>query len=181
MTDWVVEPQQSPLRGTVPVASDKSIVHRAILFGAIAEGRSRITGARIGDDHRSTIAALRALGVAIDVDPKAHTVDIGGVGLDGFTEPSTSLDCGNSGTTMRLLAGMLAPQRFRTVLVGDASLMTRPMARIAKPLRERGARIEGKAHPKRIGEITAPLETLHSLCRTCSRQSPTSLRSRAHK
>jgi 3-phosphoshikimate 1-carboxyvinyltransferase len=158
LTDLIVEPQKTPLRGIVPVASDKSIVHRAILLGALAEGASRIEGAMIGDDHRSTIGALRACGVAVEIDEQAHRIVVHGNGLERLSEPPIPLDCGNSGTTMRLLAGILAAQRFKSVLVGDPSLSGRPMARIANPLRQRGARIEGKQHPKKVGEITAPLE-----------------------
>lgn len=157
MTDLVVHPAEGPLRGIVPVASDKSIVHRAIMFGALAVGTSRITKAWLGDDHRSTIGVLRALGVAIDVDESAKSVTIAGKGLAGLSAPAGDLDCGNSGTTMRLMAGVLAPQRFASTLVGDASLMKRPMARIAHPLRQRGARIEGRPSAKKVGEITAPL------------------------
>jgi len=158
LTDLIVEPQKTPLRGIVPVASDKSIVHRAILLGALGEGASRIEGAMIGDDHRSTIGALRACGVAIEIDEVAHRIVVHGNGLERLSAPKDPLDCGNSGTTMRLLAGILAAQRWKSVLIGDPSLSGRPMARIANPLRQRGARIEGKQHPKKVGEITAPLE-----------------------
>ncbi|MFO0619368.1 MAG: 3-phosphoshikimate 1-carboxyvinyltransferase [Polyangiaceae bacterium] len=157
MTDLVVHPAAGPLRGIVPVASDKSIVHRAIMFGALADGTSTVTKAWIGDDHRSTIDVFRALGVEIDVDEKAKTVSLRGRGLDGLSAPTRELDCGNSGTTMRLMAGILAAQRFASTLVGDASLNRRPMARIATPLRQRGARIEGRPSEKKVGEITAPL------------------------
>lgn len=158
MTDLVVHPATSPLQGIVPAASDKSIVHRAILFGSLATGTSRIGKARIGEDHRSTISILRAMGAAIAVDDEASTITIEGHGLDGLVAPEVPLDCGNSGTTMRLVAGILAAQRFRSTLVGDASLMKRPMARIATPLRLRGARIEGAIDPRKVGEITPPLE-----------------------
>lgn len=141
----------------MPVASDKSIVHRAVMFGALATGRSTITKAWIGDDHRSTIDVFRALGVEIEIDEKAHAVVLHGKGLHGLSAPLRDLECGNSGTTMRLMAGVLAPQRFQSTLVGDASLMRRPMLRIAKPLRQRGARVEGQSSPKKVGEITAPL------------------------
>lgn len=157
MTDLIVHPAAGPLRGIVPVASDKSIVHRAVMFGALAEGTSTLQKAWIGDDHRSTIDVFRALGVEIDVDDKARTVVCRGRGLGGLSAPSRDLDCGNSGTTMRLMAGVLAPQRFASTLVGDASLMKRPMARIATPLRQRGARIEGRPSERKVGEITAPL------------------------
>jgi 3-phosphoshikimate 1-carboxyvinyltransferase len=169
MTDLVVEPQAAPLRGLVPVPSDKSITHRALLLSAIARGTSRIrTGgegaaakatsaaAQLGEDNRSTMAALRALGVGIE--ERAGELVVEGVGIEGLREPGDALDCGNSGTTMRLLMGMLAAQRFRSVLVGDASLSRRPMARVATPLRLRGARVEGRIDPKRVGELTAPLE-----------------------
>ena len=156
MTDLRIAPQSSPLRGSVPVPSDKSITHRALLFAAIAEGRSVIWASKMGEDNRATLAALRALGVA--AEEETDRITLSGGGLYGLSEPAGELDCGNSGTTMRLLAGLLAAQRFRSVLVGDASLSRRPMGRIAKPLRLRGARIEGRADPRKIGEITAPLE-----------------------
>lgn len=158
MTDLLVHPAIAPLQGVVPAASDKSIVHRAILFASLATGTSRVDKARIGDDHRSTVSILRAMGVRIDVDESKGALVIEGVGLEGLRAPSAPLDCGNSGTTMRLTAGLLAAQRFASTLVGDASLMRRPMARIATPLRLRGARIEGAIDPKRVGEITPPLE-----------------------
>jgi 3-phosphoshikimate 1-carboxyvinyltransferase len=157
VTDLVVHPAKKPLVGIVPAASDKSIVHRAILFGALATGTSRITKARIGDDHRSTVGILRAMGVPIVVDEVEGTITLEGRGLDGLAPPATPLDCGNSGTTMRLAAGLLAAQPFASTLVGDASLTRRPMARIATPLRLRGARIEGVLDPKKVGEITPPL------------------------
>lgn len=156
MTDLLISPQTAPLRGVVPVPSDKSITHRALILGALAFGESTIRASRIGEDNRSTLAALAAMGVQIRED--GEVLRVTGVGLDGLREPSSAIDCGNSGTTMRLLAGVLAAQRFKTVLVGDASLSKRPMARIAKPLRLRGARIEGALSPKKVGEITPPLE-----------------------
>ena len=157
MTDLWIHPATSPLRGIVPAASDKSIVHRAILFASLARGMSRITKARLGDDHRSTIGILRAMGVTIVANDAEGWVTIEGRGLEGLTAPETALDCGNSGTTMRLVAGILAAQRFQTTLIGDASLSKRPMARIATPLRLRGARIEGVLNPRKVGEITPPL------------------------
>lgn len=156
MTDLLISPQTAPLRGVVPVPSDKSITHRALILGALAFGESEIRASRMGEDNRSTLAALVAMGVQIRED--GELLRVTGVGLDGLREPASAIDCGNSGTTMRLLAGVLAAQRFKTVLVGDASLSKRPMARIAKPLRLRGARIEGALSPKKVGEITPPLE-----------------------
>ncbi|MBK8937217.1 MAG: 3-phosphoshikimate 1-carboxyvinyltransferase [Polyangiaceae bacterium] len=156
MTDLVVEPQHKPLTGVVPVPSDKSITHRALLLAAIAEGESVVVCPHMGEDNRSTLAAIRALGAR--VSEQGAELRITGTGLLGLTAPAEPIDCGNSGTTMRLLAGVLAAQRFRTVLIGDASLSRRPMARIVGPLRQRGARLEGALDPSRPGDVTAPLE-----------------------
>jgi 3-phosphoshikimate 1-carboxyvinyltransferase len=153
--DLVVHPAQGPLSGSVPVPGDKSIAHRAILLAGLAAGTSRITGGALGEDNIATLGALRAMGVRASEDAGELVVE--GVGLDGLRAPEVALDCGNSGTTMRLLAGILAAQRFATELTGDASLSRRPMARVAAPLRLRGARIEGVLDTKRPGEITAPL------------------------
>ena len=117
MTDLLVHPAASPLRGIVPAASDKSIVHRAILFASLAKGMSRIQKARIGDDHRSTIGILRAMGVSIVANDAEGWITIEGRGLEGLVAPTGPLDCGNSGTTLRLVAGILAAQRFQSTLV----------------------------------------------------------------
>ncbi len=156
MTRIVVHPVQGPLRGSVPVPSDKSIGHRALLFGALADGVSRIRDFSRGEDNLSTAGALRTMGVQID-EVSPSEVHVHGRGLFGLSAPTRDLDCGNSGTTMRLLCGVLAAQPFDSTLVGDASLTKRPMNRIAVPLRRRGANIEGAPHPKKAGEITAPL------------------------
>jgi 3-phosphoshikimate 1-carboxyvinyltransferase len=156
VTELLVAPATRPLLGVVPVPGDKSITHRALMLAALADGSSKIRSLRMGVDNRTTAAVLRALGVRIEAESD-DTVVVHGVGLSGLSAPAEPLDCGNSGTTMRLLAGILAAQPFRSVLTGDASLRGRPMARIATPLRARGARIEG-AMGKRPGEITAPLE-----------------------
>lgn len=159
MLRLVVTPQRAPLVGSVPVPSDKSIGHRALLFAALTNGTCEIRGFSHGEDNVSTARALAAMGVAIEGldDPSARTVRVRGVGLFGLREPSAPLDCGNSGTTMRLLCGLLAAQPFVSTLVGDASLSRRPMLRVVAPLRERGAKIEGAAHAKRAGDLTAPL------------------------
>ena len=114
---------------------DKSISHRALMLNAIAVGRARVTGLSPGADLASTASCLRALGVAIEGDL------VEGRGLDGLRPPAGPLDCGNSGTTMRLLAGILAGRPFTTTLVGDESLSGRPMGRVAEPLRLMGARV----------------------------------------
>jgi len=155
MADFVVTPSSSPLRGSVPLPSDKSIGHRAFLLAGLARGESIVRVRHPGEDVLATLAAMRALGAVAEERGDAHHVV--GRGLDGLHAPAGPIDCGNSGTTMRLLAGMLAGQRFATTLIGDASLSSRPMDRVARPLRMRGARIEGQVDPRRVGEITAPL------------------------
>ena len=161
MPDLLIHPAERPLVGSVPVPGDKSIAHRAILLAGIASGTCRVRGGALGEDNVSTLAALRSMGVGSTQTDTPERPDgvltIEGVGLDGLRAAEGPIDCGNSGTTMRLLAGVLAAQRFASELVGDASLSRRPMARVATPLRLRGARIEGRIDPRRPGEITAPL------------------------
>jgi 3-phosphoshikimate 1-carboxyvinyltransferase len=124
------------------VPGDKSISHRAALFNALGTGRASVTNFSPGADCASTLGCLRALGVP--VHQEGHVLTVQGVGLDGLQEPAGVLDCGNSGTTMRLMAGMLAGADRFAVLTGDASLIGRPMARVVEPLRRAGARIEGR-------------------------------------
>ncbi|HEX2112671.1 MAG TPA: 3-phosphoshikimate 1-carboxyvinyltransferase [Gaiellaceae bacterium] len=128
------------LRGDIAVPGDKSISHRALLVAALAEGESEIRGFGASADTLATAAAVRALGASVDlVDEMAR---VGGVGLHGLRVPSAALDCGNAGTLMRLLAGILAGQDGRFELVGDESLSRRPLERVAEPLRQMGARVE---------------------------------------
>jgi 3-phosphoshikimate 1-carboxyvinyltransferase len=128
------------IRGDIAVPGDKSVSHRALLLGAIADGESEIEGFGASKDTLSTAAAVRALGAGVEVE--GDRVRIEGVGLRGLREPAGPLDCGNAGTLMRLLPGILAGQEGRFELVGDESLSTRPMERIAEPLRTMGARVE---------------------------------------
>ena len=122
------------LSGHVRVPGDKSISHRALLFGAIAEGQTTIEGLLPAEDPISTAACLRAMGVTISPIKDGETITVQGVGLDGLQEPSEVLDCGNSGTTMRLMLGLLAGRDGRHfVLSGDASLRRRPMQRVGSP------------------------------------------------
>jgi 3-phosphoshikimate 1-carboxyvinyltransferase len=144
------------LSGDVSVPGDKSIGHRAVLFSAIADGRAVVRGLSGGEDNRSTIGVLRALGVDIR-DVEHGVVEVHGRGLDGLREPAGDLDCGNSGTSMRLFAGLLSSRRFRSRLVGDQYLHARPMKRVAEPLGKMGARIAGQAG-KKAGEVYPPLE-----------------------
>ena len=129
------------LVGHVAVPGDKSISHRAVLIGALCEGRTRVSGFGRSADTESTIAAVRALGVEVE-EHDVDTLTVHGVGLRGLVEPAAPVDCGNAGTLMRLLAGLVAGQKGRFELVGDQSLSTRPMERVAEPLRRMGARVE---------------------------------------
>jgi 3-phosphoshikimate 1-carboxyvinyltransferase len=128
------------IRGALQVPGDKSISHRTLLVGAIADGETAATGFGSSTDTLATAAALRHLGVEIEVD--GHRVNVDGVGLRGLVEPDEAIDCANAGTLMRLLAGILAGQEGHFVLTGDESLSRRPLERIAEPLRQMGARIK---------------------------------------
>jgi 3-phosphoshikimate 1-carboxyvinyltransferase len=128
-----------PLRGLLRVPGDKSISHRAAILGGIASGVTRVSGFLRAEDCLSTLRCLRALGVAIDEQHDALEIHGG-----PLAEPADVLDVGNSGTTIRLLSGVLAGQPFHSVLTGDASIRRRPMARVAEPLRQMGARISGR-------------------------------------
>ncbi|MBL8259018.1 MAG: 3-phosphoshikimate 1-carboxyvinyltransferase [Candidatus Competibacteraceae bacterium] len=129
------------LRGRLRVPGDKSISHRAIMFGALAEGVTTVDGFLEGEDCLATLGAFRAMGARID-GPERGRVVVHGVGLHGLRAPAGPLDMGNSGTSMRLLSGILAGQAFDTVLTGDASLTRRPMRRVTEPLARMGAKIE---------------------------------------
>ncbi len=131
----------APLVGTMRVPADKSLTHRALIFSALANGQSVVTARGAGEDNLSTARVLRELGVSILRDGDTFTID--GVGPRGLKSPSQPLDCGNSGTTMRLMAGVLAGAGVSSTLVGDDSLMKRPMGRVCKPLRQLGAEIRG--------------------------------------
>jgi 3-phosphoshikimate 1-carboxyvinyltransferase len=141
--DEVVVGGARPLRGRVRVPGDKSISHRALLFAALAEGRSTITGLATGADVAATRAALERLGVRIKGPTERFTVTASGV--DGLREADGVIDCANSGTSMRTLSGLLAGRPFLSVLDGDNSLRGRPMARVVEPLRAMGVAIDGRA------------------------------------
>jgi len=132
------------IQGEARVPGDKSISHRSIMLGSIAEGTTHVTGFLEGEDALATVAAFRAMGVVID-GPHRGEVVIHGVGLRGLRAAPGPVDLGNSGTSMRLLAGLLAGQEFDSELTGDQSLCSRPMGRVIKPLRLMGAQIEGAA------------------------------------
>jgi 3-phosphoshikimate 1-carboxyvinyltransferase len=137
-----------PLRGHVRVPGDKSISHRALLLGAIAEGTSRVKGFLPGADCLATLRAVQALGVEVE-EPTPTTLVVHGRGLHGLREPDDVLDCGGSGTTMRLLTGMLAGQPFTSVLTGNAQLRRRPMGRVVEPLQCMGATVLGRQGARR--------------------------------
>jgi len=142
----------NPLQGELTVPGDKSISHRAIMLAALADGVSRIDGFLEGEDARATCAIFRQLGVRIEI-PEPGVRIVHGVGIDGLRTPDAALDCGNAGTGMRLLTGLLAGQSFDSTLIGDASLCKRPMRRVMAPLAQMGAHIEaepGDLPPLRI-------------------------------
>ena len=133
----------SNLKGTIRVPGDKSISHRSIMFGALAEGVTHVTGFLAADDCISTMHCFEALGVEIERLSESE-LKIHGVGVKGLMEPSVILDTGNSGTTTRILTGILAGQNLFAVMTGDASIRKRPMARVVEPLRLMGAQIWGR-------------------------------------
>ena len=149
--------RSTALRGRCTVPGDKSISHRALLFGALSDGPVAISGLGLGGDNLSTARALAALGVAVDVDAEGGEARVVGAGFDGLRAAAHALDCGNSGTTIRLMTGLLAGRPFESVLEGDASLTRRPMRRLAEPLRQMGATVEGRGEPARPGDIFPPL------------------------
>ncbi|SMN11897.1 5-Enolpyruvylshikimate-3-phosphate synthase [uncultured Candidatus Thioglobus sp.] len=139
MSQFIAQPSHS-LLGAIKVPGDKSISHRSIMLGSLSEGITKVSGFLQGEDALSTLKAFQAMGVKIERE--GDNVTIHGVGLHGLKEPSKPLDLGNSGTSMRLMSGILAAQKFDCELVGDVSLSKRPMGRIIDPLTDMGAVIE---------------------------------------
>ena len=130
-----------PLKGSIKVPGDKSISHRSIMLGSIAEGVTRVSGFLEGEDSLATLNAFRDMGVQIERNGSNVVID--GVGMRGLKEPKNPLNLGNSGTSIRLMSGLLSAQNFDSELCGDESLSTRPMGRVINPLREMGADISG--------------------------------------
>ncbi|MEY3358874.1 MAG: 3-phosphoshikimate 1-carboxyvinyltransferase, partial [Pseudomonadota bacterium] len=154
--------RSSGLHGLLRVPGDKSISHRAIIFGALAEGPTHVSGFLEGEDTLATARIFSQLGVRIET-PDAQSRIIHGVGLHGLQASAAPLDCGNAGTGMRLLTGLLCAQAFDSVLIGDASLSQRPMARVINKLEAMGARIsarEGNYAPLHVhgGQHLRPVE-----------------------
>lgn len=164
MASFTINPGPA-LRGTITVPGDKSVTHRAVMLTALAEGTSVVSRYCRGEDCLNTMRALQALGIRIDEAP--HELTVHGKGLWGLSEPSGPIDCGNSGTGIRLLAGLLAGQDFFTLLTGDESVRRRPMGRVVKPLRDMGAVIAGR----KGGEL-APLAITGTRLHGINYQSP---------
>jgi len=151
-TDYIVQPG-GQLSGSFRVPGDKSISHRSIMFGSIADGTTHVSGFLQGEDSLNTLRAFRAMGVEIDGPTAEGEVTIQGVGIDGLKPPAAPIDLGNSGTSIRLMSGLLAGQAFDVELRGDRSLSKRPMKRVTEPLALMGARIdtaEGGKPPLRV-------------------------------
>ncbi|MCG8420165.1 MAG: 3-phosphoshikimate 1-carboxyvinyltransferase [Proteobacteria bacterium] len=177
MTSFTVQPVAGPLSGYAEVPGDKSIAHRALLLGGLVHGEVRVTGIGSGGDNQKSARAMAAMGVSIESvagrdDTATQQISsrhsgtaghrpvgellIRGTGVDGLQAPGGDIDCGNSGTTMRLLCGLLAGQTFATTLFGDASLSGRPMRRVIDPLADMGASISGSSG-ERSDEVYPPL------------------------
>jgi len=139
-----IDPIQTPLGGEIAVPGDKSIAHRAVILGSIAKGRTRIFNLSGGDDNSRTVKAFRQMGVAIERDEAALVIE--GKGWAGLRAPERPIDCGNSGTTMRLMTGVLAGRPFHSELDGDGSLRQRPMQRVIDPLCRMGAQLRSKTN-----------------------------------
>lgn len=148
------------LQGTFPIPSDKSISHRSVMLGSLALGTTHISNFLMGDDCLSTIKCFRQLGVPIEI--KGDTVTVEGKGLRGLSPSQEILDCGNSGTTVRLISGILSGQSFSTTLTGDASIQKRPMKRIIHPLSQMGATLVAKED--NFCPMTIHPHTLKGIC-----------------
>lgn len=150
------------LNGTLRVPGDKSISHRSIMLGSLAEGETKVTGFLNGDDCLATLNAFRAMGVNI-IENSATSLTIEGVGLQGLKQPKTNLDMGNSGTSMRLMSGLMSGQAFDVTLTGDASLSTRPMRRVILPLTQMNATLSGAEGdtPPLVIKGNAQLKAIH--------------------
>jgi 3-phosphoshikimate 1-carboxyvinyltransferase len=173
----IVEPAKQPLDGTVTVPGDKSIGHRALLFSLLSATPVRVRGLGDGADNGRSARAITALGATIARDGDALV--IAGTGLRGMCAPAAPIDCGNSGTTIRLLCGLLAGQRFRATLVGDDSLSKRPMRRVMDPLAQMGASIvadgAGGTPPLAIGPAAGPLRAIDYVLPMASAQVKTAV------
>lgn len=169
--------KKGALKGTVTIPGDKSISHRAVMFGALSEGRTEVTNFLQGADCLSTIRCFGQLGIEIHNDVASDTVTIQGKGLYGLTKPVDILDVGNSGTTMRLISGILCGQSFPVTLTGDDSIRRRPMGRVMTPLSQMGADIKSEAENdlaplliNQSGDGNVKLKGIHYLSPVASAQ-----------
>ena len=156
MKQLTVSPLKNPIKTTINVPPDKSISHRAIIISSIANGRSEIKNLLAAEDCLNTLKIMQQLGVEVNNFNNFETVTVFGRGLNSFSESKNILNCGNSGTTIRLLSGLLSAQDFLSVLSGDESLLTRPMARVIEPLRLMGANISGREHNTKAPIVILP-------------------------
>jgi 3-phosphoshikimate 1-carboxyvinyltransferase len=174
-----VEPLTRKLTGTVTIPGDKSIGHRSLLFSLLSATPVRVIGLGDGADNGRSAKAITALGATIERDGKAFVIH--GTGIDGLRAPSEPIDCGNSGTTIRLLCGLLAGQRFATTLFGDDSLSKRPMRRVISPLAKMNAKITGQGTgaditpPLTVGPASGPLTPLDYVLPMASAQVKTAI------
>jgi 3-phosphoshikimate 1-carboxyvinyltransferase len=153
----IVRPSRKPLSGSVPVPSDRSITHRALLLAALSNGPCELRGFAYGSDNLGMLRALAALGVRYEDDQKG-TLKVRGGGLRGLTQPQEPLNCGHSPTIARLLTGVLAGQPFKSRLEGSATNSRRRMRAVTEPLVRRGAVIVGTPHPEDASELCLPLD-----------------------
>ena len=160
MSKRIITGNSGPLKGEITPPGDKSISHRSLMLGSLANGTSFVKGFLVSDDALSTANAMRALGAAIEIN--GTDVSVIGKGVHGLKQPGHIIDCGNSGTTTRLLIGLLSPQDFKTSLTGDKYLQARPMKRVVDPLTQMGARIEGNEGGNKL-PLTITGSTLHAI------------------
>jgi len=147
----IAGPAKGPVKGSITVPGDKSMSHRSIMLGALADGVTHIEGFLPGDDNFATAAMFEAMGAKITwLNEDKTKLSVEGVGLNGLQEPEQVLDAGNSGTAARLITGILAGQDFHSVMVGDASLHKRPMSRGADPVRAMGASVDGREGGEKV-------------------------------
>ena len=156
MKQFTVAPLTNPIRTTISVPPDKSISHRAIIIGSIANGKTEIKNFLASEDCLNTLKIIQQLGVEVSNYNNFESMTIYGKGLRSFSEPKNILNCGNSGTTIRLLSGLLSAQSFLSILTGDESLLSRPMGRVIEPLTLMGANIAGREHNTKAPIVISP-------------------------
>lgn len=157
MGNRIIQPAPGALKGELLIPGDKSVSHRAVMLSALGDTPVHITNFLPSADCLSTVGVMKALGAQVDIKSDTELV-VRGNGLHGLKEPERVLDAGNSGTTLRLMMGILAPQKFLSVFTGDGSLHKRPMGRVIKPLKEMGANIVGRAENTKLPITIVPTE-----------------------